>query len=170
MVELIACPQCRRSLQVPALYLGQTVQCPECRHQFLAVSSSISAQRLPTTSEPGGGKPKSQRDDDDEEDDFDDIRPLRHRRADWEPHRGGMILALGLVALVGGMLFCLLPTVLGPLAWMLGNWDLRAMHDGHMDPSGESMTRTGQVCGIVATVLLILGGLYVCLAFLADLG
>jgi uncharacterized protein YbaR (Trm112 family) len=169
MVELIACPECKRQLQVPELYLGQTVQCPECRHRFVAVTSSISAQPLPTTSRPDNTESKLDRDDDDD-DDFDDIRQLRHRRADWEPHRGGMILALGLVALVGGMLFCLLPTVLGPLAWMLGNWDLRAMHDGHMDSSGESMTRTGQVCGIVATVLLILGGLYVCLAFLADLG
>ena len=166
MVELIACPQCKRPLQVPALYIGQTVQCPECQHRFVAVTSSISAQPLPTTSGLGSGRSKSERYDDDEDDDYDDIRHPRHRRADWEPHRGGIILALGLVALVGGMLFCLLPTIIGPVAWTLGSWDLRAMRDGHMDPSGESMTRTGQVCGIVATVLLILAGPLICLAFM----
>ena len=168
MVEWIACPQCKRQLQVPAQYIGQTVQCPECQHRFVAATSSITAQPLPATSAAGGGKPKSERYDDDD-DDFDDIRHPRHRRADWEPHRGGMILALGLVALVGGMSFCFIPTVVGPIAWALGTSDLRAMRDGHMDPSGESMTRTGQVCGIVATVLLLLVAPFVCLAFMNEL-
>ena len=54
---------------------------------------------------------------------------------------------------------------IAPLSWLLGTWDLRAMRDGHMDPAGESMTRTGQVCGIVATVLLMLGTIGSVIAF-----
>ena len=76
-------------------------------------------------------------------------------------------MAMGLVALVGGLSFCL-PAVVGPVAWALGTWDLREIREGRMDPEGESMTRAGLVCGIVATVLMILGGLVVVLMILAD--
>jgi hypothetical protein len=164
MAELIACPKCRRQLQVPAQYLGETVQCPECEHRFTATASSISTKPTATPLAESDRKPTRERLDDDDDDDFDDIRVRRrHRRPDWEPHRGAMIQTLGLVALVGGFLFCL-PAVVGPVAWLLGSWDLQAMRDGHMDPDGESMTRTGRTCGIVATVLLVLSTPVVCLA------
>jgi hypothetical protein len=170
MAELIACPNCRRQLQVPAHYLGETVQCPECQHRFTATASSVSTKpTAPAPVETGRTRTRERYDDDDDDDDdLDDIRirRLRHRRSDWEPHRGAMILTLGLVALVGGMSFCGLPLVIGPIAWLLGAWDLRAMRDGQMDPDGESMTRTGQVCGIIATVLLVIGTPIVCFAFM----
>jgi hypothetical protein len=179
MAEIITCPNCQRQLQVPEQYLGQTVQCPECRQQFVAASASVSSQPVPTTSTaPTKSKPQRYQDDEDEaprrrryeDDDYDDLdihqrRGLRNRFA---PHRGGLIMALGLIALVGGMSFCL-PALIGPLAWAMGSWDLRAIRDGHMDPTGESMTRAGQVCGIVATVLLILAVPFFCLVILADM-
>jgi hypothetical protein len=34
--EVIACPACRHLLRVPADWLGQTVQCPECKATFRA--------------------------------------------------------------------------------------------------------------------------------------
>src|ERR1051325_9108314 len=156
MVEVITCPGCRRTLQVPEQYLGQTVQCPECRHMFTAASSAVSANPPPATSVPGE-KPKPRRDDDDdfddlprrrrryEDDDDDDLDLRRRRRAlerDYAPHRGGVILALGLFSLVGGMSLMGLPLVLGPVAWALGAYDLHEIREGRMDPAGESMTRT----------------------------
>jgi hypothetical protein len=68
-----------------------------------------------------------------------------------------MIMILGLVGLVGGMTMYI-PLLLGPVAWILGSYDLREIREGRMDPTGEGMTRAGQVCGIVATGFLALCG------------
>jgi hypothetical protein len=170
MAEIITCPKCERKLQVPEQFLGQTVQCPECVHQFVAQQSAVSATPLPAPAKPAASSDSSparsrrydEEDDNldvrrrrDDEDDYDypHHRPVRH---DFAPHRGGLVMALGLVALVGGFAFCA-PVIIGPVAWIMGTIDLRAMREGHMDPSGEGMTRSGQVCGIIATIFLLLG-------------
>jgi hypothetical protein len=66
-------------------------------------------------------------------------------------HRGGAILALGIV----GIVVCF---ILGIIAWVMGTADLRAMDAGTMDPSGRGLTQAGRICGIIGTVLG-LGGL-----------
>ena len=182
MAETVGCPNCQRKLQVPEQYLGQKVQCPECQHLFIAATMAVRAQPMPAPAPPPAGivkprryeeededdlAPRRRRSHDDDDDDFDDFHQPRHLRNRFSPHRGGMIMAMGLVALVGGLSFCL-PAVVGPVAWALGTWDLREIREGRMDPEGESMTRAGLVCGIVATVLMILGGLVVVLMILAD--
>lgn len=83
--------------------------------------------------------------EDDEEDAYD--RPRRYRRRDWIPHRGGVILAFGVVALV------MIPWIFGPIAWIMGNSDLQQMRAGTMDPEGESITNAGRICGMIATIL-----------------
>jgi hypothetical protein len=186
MAEIITCPKCERKLQVPEPFLGQTVQCPECRHQFVAQLSAVSATPMPAPAASAGGSGSGQQkprrfEDDDEEADF-DVRRRRRRGIDDEdddfprrprfygdqaPHRGGLILALGLVSLVGGFAFCV-PVVLGPIAWILGSIDLRAMRDGHLDPAGEGMTRSGQICGIISTLLLLLGVVFVIMMVVAG--
>ena len=67
-----------------------------------------------------------------------------------QPHRGPLILTLGILSLV-----CCSP--LGPFAWLLGNSDLKLMNTGQMDPMGRDTTNAGRICGIVGTVLLGLG-------------
>ena len=48
-----------------------------------------------------------------------------------KPHRGTLILVLGIVSIfVCGI-------ILGPIAWVMGNNDLREMSAGTMDPSGK---------------------------------
>ena len=64
-----------------------------------------------------------------------------------------MILAFGIISLVGIAICGLGGLIFGPLAWILGNQDLRQMRDGLMDPSGESITRTGKILGMVAVGL-----------------
>ena len=67
-----------------------------------------------------------------------------------KPHRGTLILVLGILGLV----------VCGPLgiaAWIMGSGDLKEMDAGTMDPSGRGNTNAGKICGIIATVLTILG-------------
>jgi len=64
-----------------------------------------------------------------------------------KPHRGTLILVLGILSLI----------VCGPLgiaAWIMGNTDLREIEAGIMDPEGRSMTQAGKVCGIIACILM----------------
>jgi hypothetical protein len=63
--------------------------------------------------------------------------------------------------------------IFGPIAWIMGNNDLREMRAGRMDRSGEGTTKAGQICGIVGTALgiieLICGGIQI-IALLAGSG
>jgi hypothetical protein len=62
------------------------------------------------------------------------------------PHRGVVILVLGIL----GLLLCV---IAGIVAWVMGNGDLRAMDSGEMDPAGRGLTQAGKILGIVAVVL-----------------
>lgn len=68
-----------------------------------------------------------------------------------QPHRGTMILVLGIL----GIVLCV---ICGIIAWVMANNDLRAMQAGQMDRSGEGLTKAGKICGIVG---VILWGLYI---------
>ncbi len=79
-----------------------------------------------------------------------------------KPHRGGMILAFGIV----GFLCCI---IFGILAWVMGNADLKEMAAGRMDPSGEGLTKAGKIIGMVACILAIVG-IVIWLAFILFFG
>lgn len=64
------------------------------------------------------------------------------------PHRGGLILAFGILSWA----FCI---VFGVLAWVMGNSDLAAMEAGLMDPEGEGMTRAGKITGMVHVIFAV---------------
>ncbi len=66
-----------------------------------------------------------------------------------EPHRGVLILVLGIL----GIVVC---WILAPVAWVMGNRDLEAMALGRMDPSGRDQTNIGRVLGIIGTCLIAL--------------
>lgn len=76
-----------------------------------------------------------------------------------KPHRGTLILVLGILGLIG---VC---WPLGIVAWIMGNGDLKEMDAGLMDPSGRGLTTGGRICGIIATILMILGVLLVIAIF-----
>lgn len=70
----------------------------------------------------------------------------------YEPHRGTVILVLGILALVTGLGF-----ILGPIAWIMGNADMKKIRAGTMDPTGEQQTTIGRILGMVATILGAIG-------------
>jgi len=71
------------------------------------------------------------------------------------PHRGAIVLVLGIL----GLVVC---PICGIVAWVMGNGDLRAMQAGQMDPSGMGLTKAGKICGIIAVILWIVGfGLWI---------
>ena len=65
------------------------------------------------------------------------------------PHRGVLILVLGIL----GIVLCM---PLGIAAWVMGNGDLAAMDRGEMDPEGRGMTQAGKICGIISVALVVL--------------
>lgn len=62
-------------------------------------------------------------------------------------HRGGLILTLAVCGWV-----TLLCVPLSFSAAMLGTHDLKEMHAGRMDPSGEMMTHVGQILGFIQLI------------------
>jgi len=67
-----------------------------------------------------------------------------------KPHRGVLILVLGILSFFGCSIFTAIP------AWVMGSSDIKAMDAGTMDPSGRGMTQAGKILGIIAVVLAVL--------------
>jgi hypothetical protein len=90
----------------------------------------------------------------------------RGMRRDLVPHRGTLILVLGILSLVGAATTCMCPVpigaVLGIIAWFLGNADLKKIKQGEMDPEGHGLTNAGWICGIIGTILGSLVFLFYC--------
>jgi hypothetical protein len=191
MPVFVGCPKCGIKLSVPENLLGRKVRCASCSTMFEAKEEPprppepLPHERVwddPPPS-PGpypdapprrhwddsgyGGRPGARYDD------YDDYgRP--DTRRDQAPHRGSLILTLGIVSIVAGALgFCCygIPAVValptGLCAWLMGQADLRQMDTGAMDGDGRSNTHGGQVCGIIGTVL---GGLDVLCGILVLFG
>jgi len=55
------------------------------------------------------------------------------------PHRGGLILVMGITAVV--LSCCGLP--FGIVPWVMGGRDLARMRAGEMDPAGRALTQGG---------------------------
>jgi hypothetical protein len=70
-----------------------------------------------------------------------------------EPHRGRLILTLGIISVVALVSCGLIGLPCGLAAWTMGRTDLRKMDVGQMDPEGRDETWTGQACGRIGTVL-----------------
>ena len=66
------------------------------------------------------------------------------------PHRGALILTFGILGIA-----CCFP--FGIAAWIMGNTDLAQIEAGMMDPSGKGTTNAGRICGIIGTILAIIG-------------
>ncbi len=76
-----------------------------------------------------------------------------------KPHRGTLILVLGILGLV-------LCGPVGIAAWVMGSNDLKEIDAGTMDPAGRGTTQAGKICGMIATILLIVGVVIGALFFL----
>ncbi len=148
MALQFTCPHCRTKQTAPESAAGSTHTCTACGGTFNLAQPPAAS---PITPEPA---PRRRGDYEDEP----EPAPRRRRRDDDDdydrppllPHRGGSILAMGIIAF-----FCF-GIILGPIAWIQGSNDLRAMREGRMDRSGEGQTRAGMICGIIATVLAII--------------
>lgn len=80
-----------------------------------------------------------------------------------KPHRGTLVLVLGIL----GIVLC---GICGIVAWVMGRSDLKEMDAGLMDPSGRGVTNAGKICGIVGTILMGLGLLWVLFVMVLGIG
>jgi hypothetical protein len=76
------------------------------------------------------------------------------------PSRGGAVLTLGILSLV----VC---SVMGPIAWAMGNEELRRIDAGQTSPDARGSVTAGRVCGIISSVLLMFSAFLILLALLA---
>lgn len=79
-----------------------------------------------------------------------------------ESSQATTILVLGVLSLV-----CL--PILGPVAWVLGNLELRAIHEGRRDPANRGMANAGKILGIIGTVLILIAAVVAVLVLLSVL-
>lgn len=75
------------------------------------------------------------------------------------PHRGTLILVLGILSLVLCGPFTGIPAII------MGGGDLKKMDAGQMDPDGRSLTNVGRILGIVSLVLYIISCVVYALLF-----
>jgi hypothetical protein len=183
MPQQISCPSCARTLNVPDELIGKTVRCPGCKTTFTAQGEAPSAPVRAETP-PATGRSRRPAEDDRPRDDADDAddRP----RPGGAPHKGGVLLGLGITSLVFAvfsmlaegcsstgtcctlimcvawmplvvaMLMALVGAVLGLIASLLGQRDLGRMNRGEMDSSGRGSTKAGMICGIAGSVVCVL--------------
>lgn len=116
---------------------GETTSCPMCGEQIQAA-----AQRCRYCGE--------------------DVRPSRSHGGSVTPHRGVLVLILGILGWV-----CCFP--FGIAAWVMANADLGEMDAGRMDNDGRGLTIAGKVLGIVQCCLVALGLLIYGVMFLIAL-
>jgi hypothetical protein len=144
----VSCPRCRRTLDVAGLTTDALAHCPACQHEFRAGPGPAAIQT-------GQGRvdapPLAELVDEPEPSRARERGRLRPRRdGQLKPHRGPMILVMGVAS------FVVAPLLLGPATWILARNDLREMHAGRMDTAGRDQTRIGQLCGVLSTLLCTL--------------
>jgi predicted RNA-binding Zn-ribbon protein involved in translation (DUF1610 family) len=172
MADVISCPSCQRKLQVPESLIGQDVQCPSCGATFIARIGGAAPPSGAPRPQPTRPWDTSRRPEDagppqsgsSAQDDFDSEE--RPRRRDLAPHRGALILTLGLIGIV------IWPAA--PFAWTMGNGDLKEIHAGRMDPDGEGQVHAGMVCGMIGSIIGGIGAALLCcccgIPFLNNVG
>ena len=172
----VACPACGRQLKVPDNLIGKTVKCPGCQQPFQTAVEGPPPLPPPQDAVRQEAPPRRREEDeryradeerrpakrdDDYDDDYDDDRSARRKRrrrgGDYAPHRGTVILILGILGMVGCGLFTAIP------AWIMGSNDMKEIRAGRMDPEGEQLTNIGKILGMVGTILGAIGLVFACI-------
>ena len=94
-----------------------------------------------------------------------DLPPTTHGTAPGglEPHRGTLILVLGILSLTLCTFFTGIP------AWIMGKGDLEKIKGGMMDPEGVGPTKAGMICGMICCIIYaVLIGLIILLTILGG--
>ena len=83
------------------------------------------------------------------------------------PPTGDAVTILGLVGLVGALVFCGLPLVVSPFAWAVGRSALKEIEESQGRIGGASNAKAGMIMGIIGTVILVLALILVVVVIIA---
>jgi len=72
-------------------------------------------------------------------------------------------------ALVLGILGLVICQILGPFAWSIGNKELQAIDAGRRPPENRGTANAGKILGIVSTVLLAVGIVFIVLLIVGSI-
>ena len=158
----ISCPNCHSTLRVDDIHAGKHARCPNCETIVpIPLSQPVppTPRPYPTIADGMGGPTGAQGGPGQfRGPGSDSANPYRapygpaikpHQRY-RESHRGGLILGVGIASLV----CCAL---LGIVAIVMANEDLRKMDSGVMDPEGRGLTVAGRIIGIISLALTAVG-------------
>ena len=155
MPTVVECPSCGKKLKVPDEYLGKKVRCSDCNGTFVSGK--------PPSKAPPKAPVRVEEDDVADDVNDDDEAPVRKRsRSSMEPHRGTLILILGIAGLAGTFIIGIIAIIPAILAWIWGKADLKKMDDGAMDPEGRSNTSLGKMLGMIGVIVNGIGLLIGC--------
>jgi hypothetical protein len=183
----LTCNGCGQTLRVPDEHAGKQARCPKCQtvQPIPAAPTSYggyppgpAAPQFPASPPPGqkspppypsaSGNPYADAPPAGSQNPYAPSSPASYappygiRTRSWsKPHQGNTILTLGILSIV-----CC--AIMGPIAWIMGQSDLKEIDRGAMDPSGRGTTQAGMILGIIGTVLLVLKGGFVLLAAAAN--
>ena len=168
------CQGCQKTLRVPDEFAGRKAKCPNCQTILQVPGSSETAEpsqvQPPIESSPDlfAGLDSSDSTSSYEKSPTADRSPFAssnpyaspqpqpppasRSRFGGAPHRGGLVLGLG----IGSIVTCNLCFILGSLSLVLGLLDLQAMKAGRMDNAGFGLTLTGTIMGGVMTGISLL--------------
>jgi uncharacterized CHY-type Zn-finger protein len=105
---------------------------------------------------------------------------MGEERRDSDPHRGGMILVMGIGSIVvpivfmcpiAGLVATLVGLTIGILAWVMAVKDMRKMDKHEMDRSGRGLSQAGMICGIIGLALnglATIGSAWITIEFLLN--
>lgn len=153
------CPGCGRLLRVGDEHAGRQARCPACCTIYV-VPGGQTAAPSPTTPIAADGNPFGDRGEGLGSGVGMAVREWAASPArNVVPHRGGLILVLGILAWIIGC------PIFGAVAWIMGSSDMREMRCGRMDPAGLGTTQAGYILGMINSILWIIGAVLV-VAFL----
>jgi ribosomal protein S27E len=166
----MGCTGCGQTLRVADEHAGKKARCPACGTIVQIPSPGDAATLQPEFDKPPADAPVPTP----EFNPFADLPEVNVGRSvspmsppsspffATKPHRGGLILTLGILGIVLSMPGLCCPLLaLGSLpcgisAWIMGASDLAEIRAGRMDFNGRGMTSAGVTLGIVGTVLGVL--------------
>ena len=157
------CQNCQKTLRVADEFAGKKARCPNCQTILLVESDTETVEPIavkppvasapqppaygqtgtPSASPFATGNPYSSPAQ------ASQYRTPTRRHSRGEPHRGGLVLGLGIGAMV-----CCPPVGIFPL--IIGLRDLKAMEKGRMDNEGHGLTLAGTIMGGIMTALAAL--------------
>ena len=147
MAEIVTCPACAKPLQVPEEFLGKAAP-PDLGD----VEEDEFARPVDDTGDDERPRPKKRvKQGWGRRGYYDELMRFQQRR--MKPHRGTLLLVFGILSI----LFFGPGVIFGALAWYWGTDDLNEIYSGRMDKSGEGMTKTGRILGMIGVFLHVAG-------------